>query len=444
MRHLDDWLNVGALDDLDVLDFVEPGDVLEDVAGALESLSQNLGAATGAAAGVLSGLSDTFEGLSDDFAGTASAAADALADRGPDLGGAIGLGFLEPMFQKPEGVGGGPKNKDGDVSSSEPVLVGTIKYGEADLYESEALINDFYNIEIDFYGSAAGDWDVWESDSNGGDSLTFLSAFEGAANFLTGFIANGLHSDSYDSRVVDDIVIRAYLSDIDGAGGVLGRAGPESARSDDGDNVIDGLTVTGLMEFDVADADILLNGGSFGKGDTVEGGLWYDTVLHEMIHVLGFGTLWGVSNEQLPVSHYSDEYGASLGYQGVPAWDNLVGDNAIFDHNNGTNRPTDDEFHYNYRGGANNLYDAGGSLAVEANGGSGTARGHWDEYTHGNEIMTGYINSTKVDGNYNYMEDYTVAALEDLGYDLGDAPNYEAIAAEGTLFLQQDDPLLVA
>ena len=38
-------------------------------------------------------------------------------------------------------------------------------------------------------------------------------------------------------------------------------------------------------------------------------------------------------------------------------------------------------------------------IPVEADGGPGTAYGHWDEATFGNELMTGYINGGKIHCN---------------------------------------------
>ena len=37
-----------------------------------------------------------------------------------------------------------------------------------------------------------------------------------------------------------------------------------------------------------------------------------------------------------------------------------------------------------------------GFIAVEQDGGSGTAGSHWDEETFNNELMTGYINDGEV------------------------------------------------
>jgi len=87
------------------------------------------------------------------------------------------------------------------------------------------------------------------------------------------------------------------------------------------------------------------------------------------------------------------------------------------------------------------LSDGSYRLAVEADGGDGTARGHWDEVMYGNEIMTGYINSLDngVNAGANYLADFTVAAFADLGYTLdtgtGSTVDYDAIAASGSYYL---------
>jgi hypothetical protein len=78
---------------------------------------------------------------------------------------------------------------------------------------------------------------------------------------------------------VDDLLILVNLVEIDGAGGVLGGAGPCYIRTE-GD-----LTILGTMQFDTADLAML-------EAD----GFLSSVVLHEMGHVLGFGTLWERQN----------------------------------------------------------------------------------------------------------------------------------------------------
>jgi hypothetical protein len=63
-------------------------------------------------------------------------------------------------------------------------------------------------------------------------------------------------------------------------------------------------------------------------------------------------------------------------------------------------------------------------IAVEQDGGSGTAGSHWDEQTFGNELMTGYINSGQ-----NYFTEMSAASFADLGYQVN--TNYSAWADDG-------------
>jgi len=74
----------------------------------------------------------------------------------------------------------------------------------------------------------------------------------------------------------DDVTIFVEVDTIDGPGGTLGQAGPCFVR------VPGDLTVIGRMEFDEEDMQII-----------EDEGLLDEVVLHEMGHVLGFGTLWG-------------------------------------------------------------------------------------------------------------------------------------------------------
>ena len=92
----------------------------------------------------------------------------------------------------------------------------------------------------------------------------------------------GFGSDTYACRdqgsftgAIDDLVIMASAPDIDGRFGVLGQAGPCVV------NRQTGKAVYGVMNFDRADLDYL----------ETKGGL-ESTILHEMGHVLGIGTLW--------------------------------------------------------------------------------------------------------------------------------------------------------
>lgn len=231
-----------------------------------------------------------------------------------------------------------------------------------------------YNIEIQFIG------DGW------GDIATspFVEAFEAAADFLSSFIVGDrpdyISADdpnNFFDQDIDDMLITASLISIDGSGGVLGRAGPTHSIYEpaDGETSSDALPFAGLMEFDVADA-----------GDYLAVDLWDDIVLHEMMHSIGLGTMW----------------------ESTGVVDVVIDDN-------GTRRPTDDTISYEYLGEhatAYTLNEDGSAPIIETDGGSGTAGGHWDEDTYGNELMTGYINDV------NYLSQMSLASFADLGYEV--------------------------
>ena len=182
--------------------------------------------------------------------------------------------------------------------------------------------------------------------------------FVAAANRLTNIIVGDLPNVSVRNKgtvtTVDDITISAELGQIDGLYGILGQAGPTSIRTGSY------LPATAQMQFDIVDvADM---------GASV----FAQVVLHEMSHSLGFGSIW---DRKALVTN--GEY---------------TGANAVA------------QFH---------ALGGSGNIAVEQDGGSGTAGSHWDETTFGNELMTGYIN----DGP-NYFTGMSAASFADLGYQL--------------------------
>lgn len=259
--------------------------------------------------------------------------------------------------------GGKGPNRPGPVTEEPEPVTDIYITGQADGVDDSLQ----YNIEVQF----VGEW-----------SLELKAVFVAAADYLASLIATDL-PDAIDGNgtLYDDLVITADLDAIDGVGGVLGQAGPTGLRSDTG------LPAVGEMTFDEADAV-----------QYYEAGLFDDIVLHEMIHVMGFGTLWD--------------------------YNNLVSTEVIDD--NGTRRPNDDIIASVYTGDAANTAFNGAPttddlILVETDGGAGTAGGHWDEETYFDELMTGFIGYVDENGtfdNTNYLSDWSVASLQDLGYEL--------------------------
>lgn len=218
------------------------------------------------------------------------------------------------------------------------------------------------------YKSGAGNgtegYDIWIQFKGSGWTLELQQAFKNAANYLTTVITDDIGGGGRIGKlVVDDLYVTAEVKTIDGAGGILGQAGPSSVWS------ASELTAAGQMQFDIADALTYL-----GKG------LWDDIVTHELMHVLGFGSLWNYGDDPLVSNHqYTGEHALDAYQETHPA--------AAF-------------------------------VPVEDGGGSGTAGAHWDETALINELMTGYIND---DGNPanatdNYLSEFSVMSLADLGY----------------------------
>ena len=200
-----------------------------------------------------------------------------------------------------------------------------------------------YNITIEFKGT-------WTQE--------LYNIFVSSADKLTALIIGELpNATVYGSKggpkSVDDILIVAELGNIDGAGNVLGQAGPTAVRT------AGSLPVTATMKFDIVDVNAM--------------GLeaFEAVVLHEMSHSLGFGSIWsrlGLVTDGL-----------------------FTGQNALAE--------------YLELGGS------GSGVPVEQDGGGGTAGAHWDEETFDNEMMTGYLN----DGP-NYYSAMSAASFKDLGY----------------------------
>jgi len=180
------------------------------------------------------------------------------------------------------------------------------------------------------------------------------------------------------NETIKGIVIFAQVTAIDGVGSILGSAGPCVVRS------VTNLPIVGSMQFDSADMNAMLADGSLNG-----------VVLHEMMHTLGFGTIWGpdMQNEVATPNGLDPEY---FGAGAQSEYGNL---------------------------GAN----ATGGVPVENTGGSGTQGAHWRESIFHNELMTGWADGDMA------LSRMTIGALKDFGYDvdLGKADPYSLSAPVG-------------
>ncbi|HZA98860.1 MAG TPA: Ig-like domain-containing protein, partial [Gemmatimonadales bacterium] len=102
--------------------------------------------------------------------------------------------------------------------------------------------------------------------------------------------------------LIDDVMIFITLQPIDGPGGVLGSAGPCFIRNSND------LTVLGAMRLDSEDLD-----------DIEAEGLLEAVILHEMGHVLGFGSLWSLQGLLADPSLPEDEIPADPHFTGAQA-----------------------------------------------------------------------------------------------------------------------------
>jgi hypothetical protein len=173
------------------------------------------------------------------------------------------------------------------------------------------------------------------------------------------------------NRSIDDLLILITLEPIDGNGGVLGAAGPCFVRTGTR------LPVMGSMKFDTADLNLL-----------EQNNLLQPVILHEMGHVLGFGTIWSDLNllSGPALSGGNDPH--FTGPAAIAAFDQVGGSS--------------------YAGGA--------KVPVEDTGGEGTADAHWRETVFGTELMTGFV-----DQNPDPLSIVSIASMGDLGYTVNQA-----------------------
>ncbi|MEZ5774975.1 MAG: leishmanolysin-related zinc metalloendopeptidase [Hyphomicrobiaceae bacterium] len=263
------------------------------------------------------------------------------------------------------GLGAGALNRSlmGNLTTGDGYFtgIGPIHTGPASLVNGEesaklANANGQFDIIVNYSGPSTYEY-------------AFTQAAARWSQIITADIPDIDSTGSGDFGIVDDLLIDASIAPIDGAGGVLGRAGPDWVR------LPSYLPYHGSMEFDSADI-----AGMHAAGDLT------DVILHEMGHVLGIGTVWTALG--LAAS-------SSIQYTGA---------HALAEYRTLSGNPS------------------ASYVPLEDGGGSGTAFSHWEESIFDNELMTGYLGGSRPG---NPISRLTIATLQDIGYTV----NYSAADA---------------
>ncbi|MEA5449134.1 proprotein convertase P-domain-containing protein [Leptolyngbya sp. CCNP1308] len=207
-------------------------------------------------------------------------------------------------------------------------------------------ISSQYNIDIRILGGLTG---------------SQQDAFALAAKRWSSIIIGDVPDANVQGEIVDDIRIDAKGAPIDGVGGILGQAGPTWIRAGSY------FPATGVMTFDQDDLKKL-----------EDDGLLLSVILHEMAHVIGFGTIWSYKGLLQGAGSLDPTFS---GPQAMREFGTLLG----------AGTPT--------------------AVPVENGGGPGTRDSHWRETVFGSELMTGFINQ-----GVNPVSRLTIASLADLGY----------------------------
>jgi hypothetical protein len=165
------------------------------------------------------------------------------------------------------------------------------------------------------------------------------------------------------AETIDDLLVLVEIRPVDGWGGVLAQAGPCFIRTSNR------LPVMGILQFDSDDLHTMTD-------DEIR-----TVMTHELLHVLGFGSMW------------QDSYVNLLAGAGTTD-PFFVGPGAHSGFN--------DEGGWSY---------SGLPVPVEGQGGAGTAGSHWRMSVFGEELMIGWLVSET-----QALSRTTVMSLADLGY----------------------------
>ena len=266
---------------------------------------------------------------------------------------------------------------------------------------SEVLPSTGYQIDLSLVGTVTDA--QWAALTSAGGRIAQLVVGELTPVDLTGHFCDGTPL----AGTVANLLVLVHIHSIDGLGGVLGQSGPCVVRQSSH------LPAVGVMELDSADLGALEAKGELGS-----------VVLHEMLHVVGFGTVWTdfspslVSGAGTANSAYTgaQALAAAIGFNGAPAtWISVPLENC------GTSSPTPC--------------------------GSGTRDSHWLEPVFKNELMTGWLSGTT-----HPLSLTTAESFADMGYtvdpstadpfDLATAGlRAEGVPAEETGLFMADDVL---
>jgi hypothetical protein len=237
-----------------------------------------------------------------------------------------------------------------------------------------ASVASDYDIDLRFFGSpmppaAAALFQAAAARIKGavtGD-VANISAPVPAINFESSCGVTGLPVAF--SEPVDDVIIYASVGPVDGANQILAFSFPCFIRNPGSQSVI------GIMKFDSDDIDNMIARGILG-----------DVIQHEMLHVVGLGTLWTRFGLLAGAGSQFSRYTGTLGVGGCLT----IGGTSV----------------------------CPGSVPLENQGGAGTADSHWRESVFFNELMTGFVNTRQSVpvGILNPLSVMSIQSLADLGY----------------------------
>ncbi len=386
----------------------------------------------GAASKVVTSAGNTQTALAGAQAGTPLAASvqdqfgNGIANVQVTFAATIGGGSLSPsqITTNSAGVASGAIWRLGNKGGTQAVTATAGAFSTT----FSASIQSSYPVVLRFFGPAM--------------STDAQTAFTNAANRIQAAIVGQISTVGLQGAVLDScgvqgltgtlqestqgIIIYAAVAPIDGPGKILAQAGPCYVR---GNSV---LPAVGVMQFDAADIQTYITSGRFES-----------VVLHEMNHVVGFGTIWFdknliqgnvFTNEQDPKPTGSN----NPRFMGTASLASCLA-----------------------AGGTANHCAGGVGVALEQCGGIGTADGHWREmFTStcggtGNvpiggtpafdtELMTGYVEGT---ANMPWSA-MTISSFQDLGYgvnllaaDAYNVPSLLALARLRALEESGDQPI---